>query len=401
MAFLIVSIFPKLFVIEVLFFLMGKILGIIGGGQLGMMLTEAANTMKSEISNVIVLDPTKNCPASKVGAEQIVADFKDASAIKELAKKCDIITYEIESGDSQVLKSLEETCEINPSPETLEIIQDKLVQKRFLAKNDIPVAEFREITSKDELESKINEFGLPVLLKTRTGAYDGRGNFKISTLDQIPEALQIFKGQSLMIEKFVDFKMEVSVIASRSTSGEIRTYPLVENMHKDNILNMTIAPARTDETISKNAEKIAHKTMEVLHGAGVFGIEMFVTDDNHVLINEIAPRVHNSGHHTLQSSTTSQFEQHLRAILGLELGDTKLIYPTIMYNILGPKDFTGRYKPPSIDLENTFLKMYGKLESKPQRKIGHVNLVDKSGLGMAKLLENVDILSNSIKIVPE
>ena len=401
MAFLIVSIFPKLFVIELLFFLMGKILGIIGGGQLGMMLTEAANTMKSEISNVIVLDPTKNCPASKVGAEQIVADFKDASAIKELAKKCDIITYEIESGDSQVLKSLEETCEINPSPETLEIIQDKLVQKRFLAKNDIPVAEFREITSKDELESKINEFGLPVLLKTRTGAYDGRGNFKISTLDQIPEALQIFKGQSLMIEKFVDFKMEVSVIASRSTSGEIRTYPLVENMHKDNILNMTIAPARTDETISKNAEKIAHKTMEVLHGAGVFGIEMFVTDDNHVLINEIAPRVHNSGHHTLQSSTTSQFEQHLRAILGLELGDTKLIYPTIMYNILGPKDFIGKYKLPSIDLENTFLKMYGKLESKPQRKIGHVNLVDKSGLGMAKLLENIDILSNSIKIVPE
>ena len=134
MAFLIVSIFPKLFVIELLFFLMGKILGIIGGGQLGMMLTEAANTMKSEISNVIVLDPTKNCPASKVGAEQIVADFKDASAIKELAKKCDIITYEIESGDSQVLKSLEETCEINPSPETLEIIQDKLVQKNFWPK---------------------------------------------------------------------------------------------------------------------------------------------------------------------------------------------------------------------------------------------------------------------------
>ena len=128
---------------------------------------------------------------------------------------------------------------------------------------------------------------------------------------------------------------------------------------------------------------------------------MFVTDDNHVLINEIAPRVHNSGHHTLQSSITSQFEQHLRAILGLELGDTKLIYPTIMYNILGPKDFIGRYKLPSIDLENTFLKMYGKLESKPQRKIGHVNLVDKSGLGMAKLLENIDILSNSIKIMPE
>jgi len=400
MVFLMVSIFPKLFVIEVLFFIMGKILGIIGGGQLGMMLTEAANNMTSEISNVIVLDPTKNCPASKVGAEQIVADFKDALAIKELAKKCDIITYEIESGDSQVLKSLEGTCEINPSPETLEIIQDKLVQKKFLAENDIPVAEFMEITSKKELELKISKFGLPVLLKTRTGAYDGRGNFKISSLDQIPDALEIFNGKSLMIEKFVDFKMEVSVIATRSTSGEIKTYPLVENIHKDNILNMTIAPARVNEVISKNAEEIAHKTMEVLRGAGVFGIEMFVTNDNQVLINEIAPRVHNSGHHTLQSSETSQFEQHLRAILGLELGSTELVYNTIMYNILGPKNFTGLYKSPSIDLENTFLKMYGKLESKPQRKIGHVNLVDKNNLGMEKLLEHVNILSDSIKIIP-
>ena len=164
---------------------------------------------------------------------------------------------------------------------------------------------------------------------------------------------------------------------------------------------MTIAPARVNETISKNAEEIAHKTMEVLRGAGVFGIEMFVTNDNQVLINEIAPRVHNSGHHTLQSSETSQFEQHLRAILGLELGSTKLVHNTIMYNILGPRDFTGKYKYPSIDLVNTFLKMYGKLESKPQRKIGHVNLVDKDNLGMEKLLERVDILSNSIKITPE
>ena len=377
---------------------MGKILGIIGGGQLGMMLTEAAKNMTSNISQIIVLDPTENCPASKIGATQIVADFKNASAIKELASKCDIITYEIESGDSKILKNLENECEINPSPETLEIIQDKLTQKKFLAENNIPVAEFREITSKNELESKINEFGLPVLLKTRTGAYDGRGNFKIDRLDQISEALEIFDGQSLMIEKFVNFKMEVSVIASRSTSGEIKTYPLVENIHKNNILEMTIAPARINEIISKNAEEIAHKTMEVLHGAGVFGIEMFVTNDNEILINEIAPRVHNSGHHTLQSSKTSQFEQHLRAILGLKLGSTELVHPTIMYNILGPKDFIGKFKNPTTDLQNVFLKMYGKSESKPQRKIGHVNVVDKDNLGMEKLLEQVAIVSESIKI---
>jgi 5-(carboxyamino)imidazole ribonucleotide synthase len=380
---------------------MGKILGIIGGGQLGMMLTEAAKNMVSDISEIIVLDPTENCPASKIGATQIMADFKNASAIKELASKCDIITYEIESGDSKILKDLENECEINPSPETLEIIQDKLTQKKFLAENNIPVAEFREITSKNELESKINEFGLPVLLKTRTGAYDGRGNFKIDTFDQISEALEIFDGQSLMIEKFVNFKMEVSVIASRSTSGEIKTYPLVENIHKNNILEMTIAPARINEIISKNAEEIAHKTMEVLHGAGVFGIEMFVTNDNEILINEIAPRVHNSGHHTLQSSKTSQFEQHLRAILGLKLGSTELVYPTIMYNILGPKDFIGKFKNPTTDLQNVFLKMYGKSESKPQRKIGHVNVVDKNNLGMEKLLEQVSIVSESIKITSE
>jgi 5-(carboxyamino)imidazole ribonucleotide synthase len=380
---------------------MGKILGIIGGGQLGMMLTEAAKNMKTDISEIIVLDPTENCPASKIGALQIVADFKNSSAIKELASKCDIITYEIESGDSKILKNLENECEINPSPETLEIIQDKLTQKKFLAENNIPVAEFREISSKNELESKINEFGLPVLLKTRTGAYDGRGNFKIDTLDQVSEALEIFDGQSLMVEKFVNFKMEVSVIASRSTSGEIKTYPLVENIHKNNILEMTIAPARINEIISKNAEEIAHKTMEVLHGAGVFGIEMFVTNDNEILINEIAPRVHNSGHHTLQSSKTSQFEQHLRAILGLKLGSTELVHPTIMYNILGPKDFKGKFKNPTIDTQNAFLKMYGKLESKPQRKIGHVNVVDKDNLGMEKLFEQVAIVSESIKITSE
>ena len=380
---------------------MGKILGIIGGGQLGMMLTEAAKNMTTDISEIIVLDPTENCPASKIGATQIVADFKNASAIKELANTCDIITYEIESGDSKILKNLENECEINPSPETLEIIQDKLTQKKFLAENNIPVAEFREISSKNELESKINEFGLPVLLKTRTGAYDGRGNFKIDTLDQISEALEIFDGQSLMVEKFVNFKMEVSVIASRSTSGEIKTYPLVENIHKNNILEMTIAPARINEIISKNAEEIAHKTMEVLHGAGVFGIEMFVTNDDEILINEIAPRVHNSGHHTLQSSKTSQFEQHLRAILGLKLGSTELVYPTIMYNILGPKDFIGKFKNPTTDLQNVFLKMYGKLESKPQRKIGHVNVVDKDNLGIEKLLEQVAIISESIKIRTE
>ena len=377
---------------------MGKILGIIGGGQLGMMLTEAAKNMPLDISKVIVLDPTKNCPAAKVGAEQIVADFKDESSIRELADRSDIITYEIESGDSIVLKKLESKCQINPSPETLFIIQDKLSQKNFLKENNIPVGKFSEITLRSELEAKIEEFGLPILLKTRRDAYDGRGNFKITSVEQISDALNLFEGRSLMVEEFVDFKMEVSVIAARNTAGEIKTYPVVENIHEDNILKMTIAPARINTEISKNAEEIAHKTMEVLHGAGVFGIEMFVTQDDQILINEIAPRVHNSGHHTLQSSKTSQFEQHLRAILGLNLGSTELLHPAIMYNILGPKNFKGVYKIPTIDFDNAFLKMYGKLESKPKRKIGHVNLVDQDEIGFEKLLVNMGKLQENIII---
>ena len=377
---------------------MGKILGIIGGGQLGMMLTEAAKNMPLDISKVIVLDPTKNCPAAKVGAEQIVADFKDESSIRELADRSDIITYEIESGDSIVLKKLESKCQINPSPETLSIIQDKLSQKKFLKENNIPVGKFSEITLRSELEAKIEEFGLPILLKTRRDAYDGRGNFKITSVEQISDALNLFEGRSLMVEEFVDFKMEVSVIAVRNTVGEIKTYPVVENIHEDNILKMTIAPARINTEISKNAEEIAYKTMEVLHGAGVFGIEMFVTQDDQILINEIAPRVHNSGHHTLQSSKTSQFEQHLRAILGLNLGSTELLHPAIMYNILGPKNFKGVYKTPIIDFENAFLKMYGKLESKPKRKIGHVNLVDQDEIGIEKLLVNMRKLQENIII---
>ena len=377
---------------------MGKILGIIGGGQLGMMLTEAAKNMPLDISKVIVLDPTKNCPAAKVGAEQIVADFKDESSIRELADRCDIITYEIESGDSIVLKKLESKCQINPSPETLFIIQDKLSQKKFLKENNIPVGKFSEITLRSELEAKIEEFGLPILLKTRRDAYDGRGNFKITSVEQISDALNLFEGRSLMGEEFVDFKMEVSVIAVRNTVGEIKTYPVVENIHEDNILKMTIAPARINTDISKNAEEIAHKTMQVLHGAGVFGIEMFVTQDDQILINEIAPRVHNSGHHTLQSSKTSQFEQHLRAILGLNLGSTELLHPAIMYNILGPKNFKGVYKIPTIDFDNAFLKMYGKLESKPKRKIGHVNLVDQDEIGIEKLLVNMGKLQENIII---
>ena len=357
-----------------------------------MMITEAAKKMPKHISKIIVLDPTENCPASQVGADQIVADFKDKDAIIDLANKSDIITYEIESGDSDVLKSVENNAEINPSPETLKIIQDKFLQKSFLLENNIPVPEFIQIETIDDVKKGLDVFGYPALLKARRDAYDGRGNYKINSEDEIQKAFDYFKGQNLMLEKFVQFTMEVSVIASRNTKGQIKTYPLVENIHEKNILRETIAPARVTQEISHKAEKIAEKTMSVLKGAGIFGIEMFVTQEDEIVINEIAPRVHNSGHHTLQSSETSQFQQHLRAILGLELGSTKLIHNTIMYNILGSDGFEGEYQPLDISEKNVFLKMYGKKISKPSRKLGHINLVEESNETIEQLLQKLDAL---------
>ena len=379
---------------------MAKVLGIIGGGQLGMMITEAAQNLPNEISKIIVLDPTENCPAAQMGAHQIIADFKNKDAIVELSQKSDIITYEIESGDSDVLKSVEKNAKINPSPETLKIIQDKFLQKTFLKENQIPVANFIEINNIEDVKTGMNSFGYPALLKARRDAYDGRGNFKINSEDEIQKAFDYFKGQKLLLEKFIPFKMEVSVIASRNTKGQIKTYPLVENIHEENILRETIAPARVSDEIIKKAESIANSTMTVLKGAGVFGIEMFVTQENQIIINEIAPRVHNSGHHTLQSSETSQFEQHLRAILGLELGSTKLLHPTIMYNILGSKSFEGKYLPLELTEPNVFLKMYGKEISKPSRKLGHFNLVAKENETIDQLLEKLETLKEKVTTQP-
>jgi len=376
---------------------MTKRLGIIGGGQLGMMITEAAKNLSEYISEITVLDPTENCPAAQAGAKQIIGDFKDELAILKLAEQSDIITYEIESGNTDVLSKLK--AEIEPSPSTLGIIQDKLSQKTFLSENELPVSQFYEITSLDDLHEKIKELGLPVLLKSRRDAYDGRGNFKIISPDEIENAYKHFDGKSLMVEKFVNFKMEVSVIAARNTKGDIATYPLVENIHEDNILKITIAPARVSDDVIRDAGKIAKKTMEVLKGAGVFGIEMFINQDDRILINEIAPRVHNSGHHTLQSCKTSQFEQHLRAILGLKLGSIDLIHKTVMCNILGPDGLEGKYKPVQLEKDGIYLKMYGKDVSKPQRKLGHFNVVDlNDSKDVSELLEMVDEIKNSILI---
>ncbi len=377
---------------------MGKVLGIIGGGQLGMMLTEAAKNFP-EISEIVVLDPTPNCPATQVGARHLIGDFKSKEHIIQLANQSDIITYEIESGDSDVLELAQQYAEINPLPSTLKVIQDKLLQKQFLQTHDIPVPDFVQIDTLEDLRSGLDKFGYPALLKIRRDAYDGRGNYKIDTPNDLEVAFNSFNGR-LFLERFINFKLEISVIAARNTLGEISTYPPVENIHESNILRQTIAPARIDDITTQRAIDVAYATMSILKGAGVFGIEMFVTQEDSILINEIAPRVHNSGHHSLQSSLTSQFEQHLRAILGKNLGSTKLIHNTIMYNILGSHEFQGRYKPPVISTPNIFLKMYGKEISKPMRKLGHLNIVGTNGETIDDLLKVMDKIKTEALVHP-
>lgn len=355
-------------------------IGVIGGGQLCQMM--AIEIKRKNLGHeIIAIDPTPNCPAKPYIAEQIVASFKDENKIRELATKVDVITFEIELANSKVLKEIEQTGKIiAPSPESLYTIQNKFRQKTFLKEKKLPVADFVEINSKEDLIMGLKKFGYPALLKATEDSYDGRGNYVIKTKDDINKGLDIFKGRHLMLEKFVNFTKEISIMAARSLNGEIKTYPPSENIHKDNILYMTIAPANISEKISKKAQKIAHDTMKAFNGAGVFGIEMFVDENENILINEIAPRVHNSGHHTIEACETSQFEQHIRAITAMPLGNTEIKNAAIMCNILGDQDKSGKYE---LVIENDFPKtahihMYEKHETKPARKMGHVTILTNS-----------------------
>ncbi|CAI9831286.1 N5-carboxyaminoimidazole ribonucleotide synthase [Nitrosopumilaceae archaeon] len=351
---------------------MARVLGIIGGGQLGMMLAEAAARMPGQVSGVVVLDPGDGCPAALAGARQIRAAYDDGEAIMRLASECDIITYEIESGDPGHLEAASRRAEVQPPPGTLRTIQDKLLQKEFLRGRGIPVPEFEGVDPAD-IAGTSGRLGLPMVVKARRGGYDGRGNYMVRSAGDARAALEYFGDRPLLAERRVDFDAEISVIAARGAGGTA-TYAPVENIHGDGILRTTVAPARIPSGVAESAGRLAGDVMDALEGAGVFGIEMFV-EGGDVMVNEIAPRVHNSGHHTLQSCATSQFEQHLRAVLGMELGPTDLLCDAVMQNILGPAGFEGPYVPPPDPGDGVHLKMYGKAESRPSRKLGHATLV--------------------------
>jgi 5-(carboxyamino)imidazole ribonucleotide synthase len=379
--------------------------GIIGGGQLGKMIALQAKRMALKIC---ILDPCSCCPASSVSDELIVADFTDEEAIRKLATVSDVITYEIELASSKALMDLASKNHnlVNPSPETLRIIQDKYKQKSFLKENKLKVPTFELVNSEEQLSDLCKDYGFPVILKARENSYDGRGNYLIRSKGEISKAFSRFAGggeeRQLMVEKYVKFRQEISIMVARNRSGQITSFPVAENIHKDNILNLTIVPARVSDKVANNARKMAEKTLSALKGAGIFGIEMFVTHDDQVMINEIAPRPHNSGHYSIEACSVSQFEQHVRAILDLPMSEPRLLCPAVaMINILGPPNYVGPYVISGVtkllSIPGLTLHIYGKKISEPKRKLGHLTLLGKS---MHETLSRVNTAKRIIKVHP-
>lgn len=354
-------------------------LGIVGGGQLGRMLAIEAKKLGFYVS---VLDPTPKSPAGQVADEQIVADFKSETAIRKLAKQSDYLTFEIELANADILDELaDEGVLVNPSARTLTVIKDKLAQKNFLKKHHLPTAEFIEVDTEADIHSAIREFGLPLLLKARFDGYDGRGNFVIRSKKDIAFGLEKLAGRKLYVEKFVQFKKELAVMVARNTKSQIETFPVVETIHENNICHTVFAPARVNSYLAKKAEDMGKDVISVLKGAGVFGVEMFLTSSNKLLINEIAPRVHNSGHYSLEATMTNQFEQHIRAITGLPLGKTDLLVKAaVMINILGNR--TGEAEVQGLQhalaIPGVSVHIYGKIETKIERKMGHLTAIGTS-----------------------
>lgn len=357
--------------------LRGTRIGIIGGGQLGSMLCAAAARLGVQTT---VLAPDPACPAARHADELIVADYADVAAAIALAAQADFITFEIETVSQEVLRCLADQArqgrvQVAPDPAIMLTLQDKSAQKAWLVQNGLPTNRFTVWNGAvPDPEQLCRRFGLPLVQKALTGGYDGRG---VQILRRRAALSQLWRAPSL-IEAYLPDIREISVLVARSRVGEVMVYDPVELefLPEANTLDRVIAPARISRDLKRRAIGIARTTVTRLGGAGLFAIEFFVLPDESLLINEISPRVHNSGHHTIEACETSQFEQHLRAILGAPLGRTRLCSPAVMQNILNepgrPIDIHPASSGASVRADNTFLHWYGKSADRPWRKLGHV-----------------------------
>ncbi|WP_424978588.1 5-(carboxyamino)imidazole ribonucleotide synthase [Leisingera sp. S232] len=349
----------------------GATIGILGGGQLGRMLSVAASRLGFKTH---IFEPGTNPPAGHVADRVTTAGYEDAEALTAFAASVDVITYEFENIPTSALDLLESQKPIRPGREALRISQDRLTEKTFLQDLGLQTAAFADITDQASLDTALTEIGAPSILKTRRFGYDGKGQARIKAAENASEALAAMAGAPSILEGFVNFSHEVSVIAARGTTGEIACFDPGENVHRDGILHTTTVPARLSTGQRMDAVLMAGKILNALDYVGVLGVELFVTPKG-LIVNEIAPRVHNSGHWTQNGCTVDQFEQHIRAVAGWPLGDGQRHSDVVMENLIG----ADVDRIPALAKEaDCAIHLYGKAEAKPGRKMGHVNRVVKA-----------------------
>ncbi len=346
-----------------------KILGIIGGGQLGRMTALAAAKYGIECH---IFDPDHNAPAFQVCSKSFINDYEDLKAIEEFSSGVDAVLYEFENIPLTSAKYIEKFCLLRPSSFILSVSQDRLIEKNFLwDKAKVKTAQFYKCSSYEDLENSFHEIKGLSVLKTRRFGYDGKGQIKLDKHSNLKEVWETIGSDELILEEFVPFKRELSIIIARDDQGNVKLYETVENKHKNHILDQTIAPAPniSNDTKSK-AKSIAIKIATELDLIGLLAIELFELNNGELLVNEIAPRPHNSGHWTMDGCITDQFEQAVRATMGMELGNTEIIFSVVMQNLIG-EDITIADK--YINDSNSRVHIYGKKEVRPGRKMGHIN----------------------------
>ena len=354
-------------------FLPGKTIGILGSGQLGRMSAMAA---KSLGYRVVVYDANPDGPACSMADLSITAPFVDKDGLTRFAEEVDVVTVEFENIPVEALEFLESKVTVRPSASVIRTCQDRVLEKKFLQENGFPVASFRVITSATELEAGMEELGVPSILKTAVLGYDGKGQLRLAPEDDLRAAWEYLATPCGVLEKRISFASECSVICARTPIGETRCFPVQENSHRDGILDVSVAPASLRPTVAAKAQKIAAAIAEKLEVVGLITVEFFVLPGEELMVNELAPRPHNSGHHTLETTMTNQFAQHIRAVCGLPLGSVELRSPGVMLNLLGDLWQGGE---PNWELlfqePNLFLHLYGKSEAKVGRKMGHFTLL--------------------------
>ncbi|KAH8427990.1 phosphoribosylaminoimidazole carboxylase ADE2 [Aspergillus melleus] len=356
--------------------------GILGGGQLGRMLVESANRLNIQCN---VLD-AENSPAKQISAHDghVTGSFKEHESVRELAKSCDVVTAEIEHVDTYALEEIASQVRVEPSWQAIRTIQNKFNQKEHLRKYGIPMADHRELVNNtpEDLAAVGEQLGYPLMLKSKTMAYDGRGNFRVNSKADIPEALEALKDRPLYAEKWAHFKMELAVMVVK-TKDEVLSYPTVETVQEDSICKLVYAPARNvSDAINRKAQELARQAVAAFDGKGVFGVEMFLLDDESLLLCEIASRIHNSGHYTIEACPLSQFDTHIRAILDLPIPpqSLELRQPSIMLNIIGgaAPDTHLQVAEAALSIPNASIHLYSKGAAKPGRKMGHVTVTAPS-----------------------